>query len=496
MKMEPRSIALDKIYKRRDRYDIPEWQRDEVWTLERKQLLINSILNQWKLPKFYFSKTSSDPDQFDVVDGQQRLAAIWEFFDGELPLSDETASKFDGSTYKELPYIVTDAFDDFEIQYDEITEATDDDIQEFFQRLQRGMVLTSAERLNSINSGFTKFARDISGHEFFKDKVVTGNSRKAYFDIAFKVLALEIEGFDVRLRYEDLKELADGQAAFSEKSQLASRLQGTLDYLNRAFPEKSSALRNRSTIQSLITVAAVIAGTGRSAGTEERFRIFFEQFNSELARQNELGTRATDGSYLDYQRTLSANVKTGPRTRHEILMRNLLLSDPVWAEILSSQDIAASGIPQEIDRLGRRIGSLITARNDEYSAKNGSDLFKLTNKTVASLAAMREPVESFEGYSELIGNLYFLLREGPGQRLADNVPESFEDVNLLRTGLQHDVDHGKNSAVAKKRIKIGEAFAKYTARETTPATLAPERYPLVQASLMRAIAQDLESLSF
>jgi hypothetical protein len=36
--------ALDKIHKRRDRYEIPDWQRDEVWGNTQKQQLIDSIL--------------------------------------------------------------------------------------------------------------------------------------------------------------------------------------------------------------------------------------------------------------------------------------------------------------------------------------------------------------------------------------------------------------------------------------------------------------------
>lgn len=73
LKIESKKRALDKIYKRRDRYEIPDWQREEVWPKSKKQLLIDSILLSWKLPKFYFFRTSSDPEEFEVVDGQQRL---------------------------------------------------------------------------------------------------------------------------------------------------------------------------------------------------------------------------------------------------------------------------------------------------------------------------------------------------------------------------------------------------------------------------------------
>ncbi|WP_329121029.1 DUF262 domain-containing protein [Streptomyces sp. NBC_01353] len=488
-------MALDKVFKRRGRYDIPDWQRDEVWTPQQKQLLIDSILSGWKLPKFYFAKTSSDPDEFDVVDGQQRLATIWEFFENKLRLSDESFKRFGGYTYSELPDALTDSFDDFTIQYDEITEATDDDIQEFFQRLQAGKSLTSAERLNSVNSNLTRFARKLSTHRFFKEKVVTSNTRKAYFDMALKAAAVEIEGLGIGLRYDELKALSDSQNGFSENSLTATRLVNTLDYLDEAFPEKSPFLRNRSTIQSIITLAANIVQTGKSAGTESRLHAFVEDFAVQLARQNELGIKATDTSYLDYQRTLSANVKSGAKDRHEILLRKLLISDPAWMEVMTLREVASSAIREEIDNLGRRISALISQKNEEYSAKHGSDLFKATTRTIKAMTSIREPVENFEAYSNFIGELYFTFREGPGSRLENSAPPSFVDVNLLRTGLQHDVDHGKSGAVAAKRRKIGEAFARYASGETSPSTLAPERFPLVQAALLQALADDLGKLN-
>ena len=59
MKMTSERRAVDKIFKRRNRYEIPDWQREgDLWDLAKKQALIDSILRGWKLPKFYFVKTS------------------------------------------------------------------------------------------------------------------------------------------------------------------------------------------------------------------------------------------------------------------------------------------------------------------------------------------------------------------------------------------------------------------------------------------------------
>jgi hypothetical protein len=55
MEVRAERRALDKIYKRRDRYEIPGWQRSKVWSTEQKRRLIDTILRGWKLPKFYFA---------------------------------------------------------------------------------------------------------------------------------------------------------------------------------------------------------------------------------------------------------------------------------------------------------------------------------------------------------------------------------------------------------------------------------------------------------
>ena len=76
MDMQSKSRAIDKVYKRRDRYEIPEWQREEVWSEDSQRKLIDTILRGWHLPKFYFLASDTEEGYFEVVDGQQRLSAI------------------------------------------------------------------------------------------------------------------------------------------------------------------------------------------------------------------------------------------------------------------------------------------------------------------------------------------------------------------------------------------------------------------------------------
>jgi len=484
--------ALDKISKRRDRYEIPDWQRQEVWDRPKKQQLIDSILRGWRLPKFYFLKVSDDPEQYEVVDGQQRLAAIYEFFDNQLPLSTTSAQEFGAQYYKGLRSSLSDRFDDFQIQFDVIEEGDEREIKEFFQRLQQGLQLSSSERLNAVHSKLRDFAKKLAKQQFFQDKVAIADRRYAHFDIVSKVAAIEIDGIDAGLRYEELKQLFESQSGFSSRSKVGQRLTETFDFLNRMLPGRSPLLKNRTVVQSLATLVSKIISTGKAKRQENRLRKFFEYFMGELTQQVELGESATDTDYVRFQRSINANVRSGARIRHEVLLRKLLTFDPPAFDLLDPSAVAEAGPTESIRESGERISSQIAAINEAYAATEGQELFKSTNRTTGALMRIGKRIADLPGYQRLLDDCYFLFRESLGQRLAQ-LPPSFAHVNELRTDLRHDVDHGKPKKVRAKKKRIGATFRRYSGA-ASPFTLAPERFPLVQANLLAALESDLKVL--
>jgi len=494
MDMRSERRALDKLYKRRDRYDIPDWQREEVWPGDKKRLLIDTILRGWKLPKFYFQKTHEDPEEYDVVDGQQRLTAIWEFLDGELALSAESAAEFGGTRYQDLPDVVSDRFDDYEIEYDEITNATDEDVREFFQRLQEGMRLTGSEKLNSIPSKLRDYCAKAAKDSFFSKTTVIADKRYAYFDIVAKVVAIEIEGLDAGLRYEDVSRVFTSNRTFSPQSAAAKRINNALRFLRDTFPQPFGPFRNRTIVQSMITFVCHLQEAGLKREQAETIRRFIEDFLIELNRQVELGQKATDPDYLDFQRTVNANVKSGARTRQTTLLRKLFQKNPEFFTALSQSADLTEGTNGSIAKRAESIRDLISAANERYAGKNGRDLFKPTNRTATALAALGTPVTSLDEYKEFIDSLYFIFREGVGQRLEGEPPPSFADANDLRTMLQHDVDHGKGSKAAAKRKHLAAVFSKYSGAPS-PDAIDPAAFPLAQSNILAALESDLQALA-
>jgi hypothetical protein len=491
MKMTTQKRALDKVYKRRDRYEIPDWQREEVWGKPKRQKLIDSILRGWRLPKFYFLKISAS--EYEVVDGQQRLAAIYEFLADELELPASATALYGGTKYSELDEVYSDAFDDFEIDIDEIEDATDEDIKEFFQRLQEGFPLSSSEKLNAVHSKLRNFAKQLIKHNFFKSTVAFKDKRYAHFDVTAKVLAIEIDGLDAGFRYEDLKQTFENNKNFSSTSKIAKRVTQALDFLEKALPEASPMLRSRSQTQSVITLACRLVEQGIRESEAASFGEFVERFSASLSKQVELGHEATDPDMIEFQKTVNANVRSGPKTRHTILLRKLFEFDPQFAEYFDTLAIKLSGIDKEIKRLGPIIQELVTDINAAEAATTGKDLFKATNKTAKAMTGLAKPAVSFEDYKNLIENLYFLFWEGPGSKLDGKQPESFRDVNSLRTALQHDVDHGSGSKVKKKNRDLGKVFKTY-AGVASPSVAAPERFPIVHLKLLTKLETDLRGM--
>ena len=490
MKMQLKTRAIDKIYKRRDRYEIPDWQRQKVWSRSKKQNLIDSILRGWKLPKFYFVKVSSDSEAYEVVDGQQRLVTIFDFFNNELSLPESAAKKFGGAHYRDLPDDLVDDFDDYEIEFDEIKEATEEEIKDFFQRLQEGLPLTSAEKLNSVHSNLRNYVVELAKHPFF-GKTNASDRRHGHFDIVAKVAAIEIDGLEVGLRYDNMRAVFKSQAAFSKNSNVGKRLRSALDFVDKGFEEDTGkVLRNRTIVQSLLTLICQLFQFKNISGQEKRIATFFLGFLQELNKQVERGQNATDIDYLEFQRTVNANIKEGARIRQKTLLRKLLARDLEFLDLLGPTAVAESEIKEEITADARRIVMLVSQLNEQYSAQHGEDLFKATSRTAQAQVNLGKTIEDYDDYKSFIDDLYFVFWESVGSRLDRRELSSFEDVNTLRTDLRHDIDHGKKTRVKAKKKKIGQVFKKY-AGAPSPAGLAPEHFVFVQANLLGALRRDL-----
>src|SRR5258708_11268666 len=80
----------------------PEYQRRQVWDDERRSLFIESLLLNVPVPPVFLYEW--DLSRYEVMDGQQRLNSIVDFYDNLYPLKGlEKWAELNGSRYGELP---------------------------------------------------------------------------------------------------------------------------------------------------------------------------------------------------------------------------------------------------------------------------------------------------------------------------------------------------------------------------------------------------------
>lgn len=154
----------------------PEYQRRFVWDRYKKSLFVESLLLNIPIPSIFLLEYS--PSQYEVMDGQQRLNAIIDFFKGEYKLKGlEKYGELNGKSYKDLDVRLRRNFDRIAISAIVIVAesvSTDRERQGIrrlvFERLNTGGAhLTAQEIRNCIYSGaFNKLLVELSQNELFE----------------------------------------------------------------------------------------------------------------------------------------------------------------------------------------------------------------------------------------------------------------------------------------------------------------------------------------
>jgi hypothetical protein len=188
----------------------PSYQRQgEIWTLERRQLLIDSVLNGFDLPKFYLhefypEKTIAKKSfRYAVIDGKQRLTSLWQFIGNDLALADDfvylrdPTIKLAGLTHRELGEkhpTIRDVFNGTTLPIISVITDDTDLIEEMFSRLNDGAPLNAAEKRNTFGGPAPLAIRRLSKTPFFTAKLPFTNRRYRHFDLAAKFLFFAAHG--------------------------------------------------------------------------------------------------------------------------------------------------------------------------------------------------------------------------------------------------------------------------------------------------------------
>jgi len=135
----------------------PEYQRNYIYAEEGREVaVIRSILKGYPLGLIYFNKISSD--NFEVLDGQQRITSVGRFVNEKFAIKDEngTEQNFSGMAKDKQDKILETKLLIYEC------EGAESEIKEWFRTINiAGVPLKPQELLNAIYSGeFVTLAKE------------------------------------------------------------------------------------------------------------------------------------------------------------------------------------------------------------------------------------------------------------------------------------------------------------------------------------------------
>lgn len=263
------STSIKDWYLLRDRIDMsPDYQRrPNLWSAEKRSLLIDTILNHYDIPKIYLadlnSRTGLSNERnklFAVIDGKQRLETIFDFLEDKFELSKHvTAPGLEPTELAKLSFSrlsiwhpeLAQRILDYELSVVTIVADSEDDIHRMFVRLNFGVSVNAAERRNARPGPVPVAVRQISEHPFFQQKTRFPKARGEDRNLAAKILLFESQGGLSDTKAARLDRFADEYAApdkWEVVLALVDNVKIVLDRLSRVFGDSDPLLSSSGQI--------------------------------------------------------------------------------------------------------------------------------------------------------------------------------------------------------------------------------------------------------
>lgn len=165
----------------------PEYQRRHRWNYETSSRLIESLILNIPIPIIYLSQdvdvdTDTEESRYSVIDGQQRLTAILQFFKNTFSLEGlKTLTALNECFYKDLPPFLIRRLEERTIKCLRIDSTIDSQVKiDIFERLNSGSVKLEAQELrNAVYRGaFNDLCKKLSKDKNFRELLQIDDDEK------------------------------------------------------------------------------------------------------------------------------------------------------------------------------------------------------------------------------------------------------------------------------------------------------------------------------
>jgi hypothetical protein len=253
----------------------PEFQRNSIWPRAAKAYLIDTILNDRPIPLLFFQRISSAQSGrpgYAVIDGQQRLRAIFDFLDDRFRLSEsDKKAAYYNKKFAALPQEFQDEINDYDLVVQELSGYSDDDIKDIFVRMNKYVVKLSPQELRHAKAKgkFSEFVERVGKWDFWKTrKVVSAQQLKRMRATEFvaELAILLIEGPQDKKSAIDLY-YGEYSQSFGKAAWVESSLKNYIEWIEKALPDvQKGRYRSPTDLYSLIGSLHEVTKEGKTLG--------------------------------------------------------------------------------------------------------------------------------------------------------------------------------------------------------------------------------------
>ena len=320
-------MRIQEYINNRNKYLIDKtYQREsDAWSNEDKQCLIDTILRSEPMPLFFMNE-KTDEGKFYIVDGQQRLFCISQFYENKIKLNGKFSGKEkDGQTFNgknPLSDEDKETFLNYDLKFHILENYDDDKVRMIFSRLQRGKPLSLGERLNAMKGDIVIAMREIAKSPFMSKSI--GISKNAYGNFPDSARILFYEKYGTKgSSSEELYKFFNDFSDTNKKSKEYKNATSVLNILERCFPKNPGNykyLEKHAWVLAVYTMVRELKNSYSLNGKENAIRKFIEDFHNKVYDED------FRKSNTNYQRFYD-NVRGGWSEKIIKLRRDILIKE-------------------------------------------------------------------------------------------------------------------------------------------------------------------------
>jgi len=235
----------------------PKFQRRLVWQPAAKSYFIDTLLRGYPVPPIHIRLVNESSKRFvrEVVDGQQRIRTLFDFFGDKFRLHRQLNAPWAGKTYSQLDRTEQDALQMYKFHVYQYQGVSDQTILEIFSRINTySVVLNKQELRNGKYFGYFKatvYDLALEYLNFWRDtRIFTERAiaRMQEAELTSELLILQLDGIqDKKISIEEFYEHFDEEWPDEPATWNARRGTRPAEWLSRLETQR----RFRSTMEAI-----------------------------------------------------------------------------------------------------------------------------------------------------------------------------------------------------------------------------------------------------